>query len=137
MAMGLAYLGLGVGGALSQKFVALPLINAYGWQTALKIIGLMALLVVPICLFVLRDRPSDKGLHADGDSEPPPEYYAEPRPFAGLLRQKAFWLLAIGSFCSIGAIGSSSTFAARCLGDLKRDLDPPRRAPASGPGRIS
>lgn len=106
MAMGLAYLGLGVGGALSQKFVALPLINAYGWQTALKVIGLMVLVVIPICLFVLRDRPSDKGLHPDGASEPPPEYQAEPRPFAALFKHKAFWLLAIGSFCSIGAIGS-------------------------------
>ena len=39
LVMGLAYLGLGLGGAVSQKYIALPLINAYGWRTALLAIG--------------------------------------------------------------------------------------------------
>lgn len=106
LAMGLAYLGLGLGGAISQKFVALPLINAYGWRTALVTMGALCLLVIPVVLLVVRDRPSAKGLWPDGEAHAPADFHQAPRPFGELLRQPAFWLLAFGSFCSIGAIGS-------------------------------
>lgn len=105
-AMALAYLGLGIGGALSQKFVALPLINAFGWRTALQIMGALTLLVIPLLVWVVRDRPAEKGLFADGVAAPSPDFDLKPHGFAYLLRQRAFWLLAFGSFCSIGAIGS-------------------------------
>jgi MFS family permease len=105
-AMALAYLGLGIGGALSQKFVALPLINAFGWRTALEIMGALTLLVIPLLLWVVRDRPAEKGLLADGAGAPSPDFDVKPHDFSYLLRQRSFWLLAFGSFCSIGAIGS-------------------------------
>ena len=105
-AFGLAYLGLGLGGAISQKYVALPLIEAYGWRTALMTIGGMLLVLFPVLIFLVRDRPLDKGLHADGADEPPPETKVESLPFRDILRRKSFWLLALSSFCSIGAIGS-------------------------------
>ncbi|MEX2303677.1 MAG: MFS transporter [Bryobacterales bacterium] len=105
-AMALAYLGLGIGGAISQKFVALPLINAFGWRTALQIMGALTLLVIPILIWVVRDRPADKGLFADGDAVPATDFGAKPHDFHYLLRQRSFWFLAFGSFCSIGAIGS-------------------------------
>ena len=105
-AMALAYLGLGLGGALSQKFVALPLINAFGWRTALEIMGALTLLVIPLLIWVVRDRPADKGLFPDGAAELTPDFAAKPHEFGYLLRQRSFWLLAFGSFCSIGAIGS-------------------------------
>jgi MFS family permease len=104
--MGLAYLGLGLGGALSQKFVALPLINGFGWRTALMIIGALCLLVIPIARFAVQDRPSDKGLWPDGSAAAPQEFHNAPHSFGMLIRQRSFWLLAFGSFCSIGAIGS-------------------------------
>ena len=106
MAFGLAYLGLGLGGAISQKYVALPLIEAYGWRVALHCIGALPLVVLPILLFLVRDRPAEKGLQPDGNPEPPPEIHVKPHSFFHLFRQRAFWLLALGSFCSIGAIGS-------------------------------
>lgn len=105
-AMALAYLGLGVGGAISQKFVALPLIQAFGWRVALQIMGALTLLVIPVLLWVVRDRPADKGLRPDGAAETSADFAAKPHEFPYLLRQRAFWLLAFGSFCSIGAIGS-------------------------------
>ena len=105
-AMALAYLGLGIGGAISQKFVALPLINAFGWRTALQIMGALTLLVIPVLVWVVRDRPADRGLFADGAAGPATDFGAEPHKFSYLLRQRSFWFLAFGSFCSIGAIGS-------------------------------
>lgn len=106
LVMGLAYLGLGLGGAISQKYVALPLIERFGWRTALVLTGATVLLAVPLALILVRDRPSEKGFWPDGGREAPPDFHAEPQPFRLLLRQRAFWLLAFGSFCSIGAIGS-------------------------------
>ncbi|HWB97538.1 MAG TPA: MFS transporter, partial [Bryobacteraceae bacterium] len=71
--IGLAYLGLGIGGAISQKFVALPLIQRFGWREALVLIGLSMLLLAPVLLWVVRDRPESMGLFADGDARPAPE----------------------------------------------------------------
>ena len=105
-AMGIAYLGLGMGGAVSQKFIALPLIQRFGWHAALQITGFLTLVLIPFLLFVVRDRPSEKGLHPDGDAVEPPEARAVPFEFGHLLKHRAFWLLALGSFCSMGAIGS-------------------------------
>ena len=106
LVIGLAYLGLGVGGAISQKFVALPLIERFGWRLALVLVGLTMFLLAPILLWVVRDKPADKGLFADGDAAPSPESALPSHTFRELLRQPAFWLLVFGSFCSIGAIGS-------------------------------
>jgi len=106
LALGLSYLGLGLGGAISQKYVALPLIRAFGWRAALVLMGGSMLLLVPVLLFVVRDRPADKGLYADGADGPPPENSAPSQTFGQLLRCRAFWLLAAGSCMSVGAIGS-------------------------------
>ena len=106
LAIGIAYLGLGLGGAISQKYVALPLITAFGWRTALVAIGGSLLLLVPLLLFVVRDRASDKGLWPDGDPSPASELSLPPIAFGDLIRQRSFWLLAAGSCASIGAIGS-------------------------------
>ena len=105
-AMGLAYLGLGIGGAMSQKFVAGPLIDAYGWRVALQIMGALILLVVPVALFVLRDRPSDKGLAPEPASEVSREVTSETLTFGRLLKLWPFWLITVGSYLSIAAIGS-------------------------------
>ncbi len=106
LVIGLAYLGIGLGGAISQKYVALPLIHHFGWRTALMVMGALMLLVTPILLFVVRDKPAGKGLFADGDSEPAAEMSTPSLGRSDLLRRRSFWLLTFGSFCSIGAIGS-------------------------------
>ena len=105
-AFGIAYLGLGLGGAIAQKYVALPLIDAYGWRIAMQGVGSVLLLVVPVVFFIVRDRPAEKGLQPDGAAEPPPEAAVESLSFGDLFRQRSFWLLAMASFCSIGAIGA-------------------------------
>lgn len=105
-AIGIAYLGLGLGGAISQKYVALPLIERYGWRSALVCMGLLILAVVPLALFVVRDRASDRGLPPDGDTAAEPIAETAPLPFGDITRTRQFWLLALGSCASIGAIGS-------------------------------
>ena len=103
IAMALAYMGLGVGGAISQKYVSLPLIHRIGWRGALATIGLMLLALIPLILLVVRNRPADLGLHPQGEHQLQP---ATPLPRSAVLTTVSFWLLALGSFASIGSIGS-------------------------------
>jgi MFS family permease len=106
LAIGLSYLGIGLGGAISQKYVALPLIVAFGWRTALMLMGASMILLLPVLLLVVRDRPADKGLYPDGADGPAPDSAVPSLTFRQLLGRRGFWLLAIGSCMSIGAIGS-------------------------------
>jgi MFS family permease len=104
-AMGLAYVGVGIFGAIGTQLVKV-LTQDYGFRTALLVMGVMMFLAWPIAIFVLRDRPEEKGLYADGATTPPPHSNIESRSLAYLCSQPTFWLLLIGSICSIGAIGS-------------------------------
>lgn len=96
-AMGFAYVGIGVGGA-AVPLIAHALTQAYGWQRALQILGVLMLAVaLPPALFVkewpVGERPAV-----------PPTVSA---PLLPILRRPAFYLLLIGSMCSIGAVGGT------------------------------
>jgi MFS family permease len=104
-AMGIVYVGVGLVGSLGSSMVK-PLTEGTNFHTALIVWGALMFLAWPIAIFVIRDRAADKGLFSDGDSQPPAENEAESLSFGHLLRQYPFWLLLIGSFCSIGAIGA-------------------------------
>jgi MFS family permease len=70
-------------------------------------IGALMFLAWPIALFLMKDRPADVGQFPDGElTSSSDDIKQPPKSFGYLLRQPAFWLLVIGSACSIGAIGS-------------------------------
>ena len=97
-AMGFAYLGIGVGGAI-VPLLGHWLTQQFGWRTSLQLLGLLIIvLALPLAYFV-REGPSDAPVRAT--SEPPPS-------IAGVLRQPAFYLLLVGSMCSIGAVGGTN-----------------------------
>jgi len=104
-AMGVLYVGVGLLGSLGS-FLVKPLTESYGFQTALIVMGFMLFLAWPLTIFVLRDKPSDKGLFADGASAPPAEVKLQPCSYKTLLGNYSFWLLLIGSACSISSIGA-------------------------------
>jgi MFS family permease len=105
-AMAVVYLGVGVFGGISAKFIAKPLTDALGFQGALMVIGGLMVAAWPLALFAMKDRPSEIGQFPDGDPAPMENLSEPPKDFGYLLRQPAFWLLTLGSLCSIGAIGS-------------------------------
>ena len=105
-AMGLTYVGVGVIGSLGS-FLVKPLAEKYGFQTALLCVGVLVVVCAwPVAIFFLKDRPSDIGQHPDGVDVSAEEVRQPPRDFHFLISKPAFWLLLIGSMCSIGAIGS-------------------------------
>jgi sugar phosphate permease len=103
-AMGFAYLGIGLGGYL-VLILSPRLVNAFGWRGALQVLGILIVaLALPLAWFV-RDEP-------DGMAAPDRAADAAPRqPAVGMgtiVRNPAFYLLAIGSMCSIGAVGGTN-----------------------------
>jgi MFS family permease len=104
-AMGIVYVGVGLMGSLGS-FLVKPLTENFGFHTALIILAGIVLLAWPIVLAVLKDRPSDIGQFPDGDTVAPAEAAVQSATFKQLLSSWPFWLLLIGSFCSIGSIGA-------------------------------
>jgi MFS family permease len=104
-AMAVVYVGVGLMGSLGS-FLVKPLTEKFGYHTALVILGLMLFLAWPLVLFVLKDRPEEIGQHPDGDREPSAEAAVASRTFPELAASPSFWLLLLGSLCSIGSIGA-------------------------------
>ena len=99
-AMGFAYLGIGVGGAL-VPLLAVRLVQAFGWQGALRVLGvLIVLLALPLALLV-KEAPPEASSGAPRVATPPP-------PLRDVFRRPAFYLLMFGSMCSIAAVGGAN-----------------------------
>src|ERR1700761_6541226 len=80
-AMGIAYLGLGLGGVVAP-WAANLLIHAYGWRRAFECAGSLTLLVLlPIGYWVTRSSPAEMGLLPDGRRSASPIQAAAMAPF--------------------------------------------------------
>jgi MFS family permease len=99
-AMGFAYVGIGLGGAI-VPLLAAWLIGWIGWRGALGTLGVLMILVALPPAFLVKEPPADPASGAPG-SKPALE------PIGWVFRTPAFYLLAIGSFCSIGALGATN-----------------------------
>ncbi len=105
IAMGVVYVGVGLLAATGNRLVA-PLTAKYGFQAVLLFIGACMLLAWPVAIFIMRDKPGDIGQCADGDSSSNADTKRQAATFRELLHSRPFWLLLIGSLCSIGSIGA-------------------------------
>jgi sugar phosphate permease len=107
-AMGIAYLGIGVGGAL-VPLLAHGLTEALGWRTALRVIGVLMIAVAfPLAFLVREPEAGGKGEARTPRSAPPEAAAAVSDSIRDVLRRPAFYLLALGSMASIGAVGGTS-----------------------------
>jgi len=105
LAMGITYVGVGFVGS-AGSFIVKGVTSASGFRTCLIIVGFIVLLVWPITILFLKNRPQDIGQNPDGAAVAAAETKANPLPFSALTGTVAFWLLVVGSACSIGSIGS-------------------------------
>ncbi|HTF20872.1 MAG TPA: MFS transporter [Chryseolinea sp.] len=98
-AMGVAYLGVGIGGMVVPQ-IARWLNLEFGWHQALIILGvIMVSIAFPVAWFV-KESPDDgnQSLKVDHASA----------PIGHVLKSWPFYLLVIGSMCSIGAVSGTS-----------------------------
>lgn len=96
-AMGIAYLGIGVGGAL-VPLLAYALTQAYGWRGSLRILGiLMILIALPVAYFV-----REPATASDAGSSTAPRASLDT-----ILSRMPFYFLMLGSMASIGAVGGT------------------------------
>lgn len=96
-AMGFAYLGIGLGGAITVKLAAW-LTGQFGWQTSLLWLGLLMIVVSLPLTLAINDRSDEFRQQATQPA----------MPIGDILRSGPFYLLAIGSLCSIGAVGATN-----------------------------
>jgi len=107
-AMGIAYLGIGTGGAL------VPLISAgleknMGWHYAMCGVGILVIIIAFPMSFFLKD-PTLESV-----KETNKETYV---PVREILKSPNFYLLALGSMCSIAAVGGTNQHLKLYLRDL-------------------
>ena len=99
-AMGFAYLGIGIGGYLVLR-LSPQLVSAFGWRGALQVLGIVIIAIaLPLAWFV-RDEPDPEAAARRAGPHPV-------APLEGVFRSPAFYLLALGSMCSIGAVGGTN-----------------------------
>ena len=101
-AMGIAYLGIGIGGAV-VPLLAHALTGAVGWRAALEVLGLLMIVIALPFAFFVREPDAEREA-AGGPAEP----VAAADSILEVLRRPSFYLLAIGSMASIGAVGGTS-----------------------------
>jgi MFS family permease len=93
-AMGVAYLGIGIGGAL-VPWLAHALTDALGWRDALRVLGLLMIALAFPAVFLVHEPPAAAAARATSS------------PLAPVFRRPAFYLLVVASMCSIGAVGGT------------------------------
>jgi sugar phosphate permease len=98
-AFGLTVAGYAIGGLVLPPLFAF-LIDAFGWRNALRLFAAFVVLVmIPLIAWRLSDRPSDVGLHPDGDMQPSramTNAAVEPAQTTGaLLRDMNFWVITL------------------------------------------
>jgi MFS family permease len=95
-AMGFAYLGIGIGGA-TVPWISHALVQHFGWQAALRMLGLTIVLVSFPLAFFLQEPPRARTNSGS---------VASASPMAAF-KQVSFYLLTLGSMCSIAAVSGT------------------------------
>jgi sugar phosphate permease len=98
-AMGIAYIGIGIGGML-VPLIANGLIQSFGWQNALMILGFGMIAIALPMIWFIKDNPKSR-IQDSGVKK-------EKIPFRTILKQRNVYLLIIGSMLSIAAVSGTS-----------------------------
>jgi MFS family permease len=107
-AMGIAYLGIGTGGAL-VPLISTALEKNLGWHLALTSIGVIVILLSFPMSFFIKEAPVQNEVRKINESD---------FPIRSVLKNRNFYLLGIGSMCSIGAVGGVNQHLKLYLRDM-------------------
>ena len=106
-AMGIAYLGVGTGGAIAP-LVAAGLEKEFGWHLALSGLGILIVLIALPMAWFIREPPLKAEVKGQKDNMV---------PIRGILTNPYFYLLSLGSMCCMGAVGGISQHLKYYLND--------------------
>ncbi len=98
-AMGFAYLGIGVGGMLVPQ-IARWLNIEFGWHQALMILGIMTVVISLPMAWMVKENPEIVSKE--------PVSAQQKIPLKQIVKGWPFYLLLIGSMCSIGAVSGTN-----------------------------
>ena len=96
-AMGIAYLGIGVGGTFVPQ-LATKLESGFGWNMALACLGIIVIVSSMPLVFFIKE-PKKNEAKAEKKAEPASV------PIKSILTNPNFYLLGLGSMCAIGVVG--------------------------------
>ncbi len=96
-AMGIAYIGIGVGGAV-VPWISHFLVQRFGWQAALRLLGLLIIAIALPLAFFVKEPPSLRRQMASKKSA---------ASFGSACKSVPFYLLTLGSMCSIAAVSGT------------------------------
>lgn len=108
-AMGFAYLGIGLGGAI-VPLLSVWLVRMFGWRGALMVLGALIIVVaLPMALFIKESPDDARAARAAGAASTPVIAASANGVRVGdVFRAPAFYLLLVGSMCSIAAVGGTN-----------------------------
>ena len=107
-AMGIAYLGIGTGGALAP-LIAAAMERNYGWHNSLAALGVIAVILSFPMVYLLRGSSSKGSRNIKSETAV---------PVKNILTDRNFYLLGIGSMCAIGVVGGINQHLKLYLRDL-------------------
>ena len=107
-AMGIAYLGIGTGGAL-VPLIAAELEKNWGWHNSLASIGVLVVILAFPMVYFIKGTSSKVVVTEKSESAV---------PIKKILTNSNFYLLALGSMCSIGAVGGTGQHLKLYLRDI-------------------
>lgn len=140
IALGVMAAGMGAGGLVMAPAVA-HLLQGFGWRaTYFTMAVIIWAVTIPLALAIVRTRPSDRGLHPDGDPQTSDGHGHVPGRGADLegltLRQAskyaAVWLLGLSFFVS----GFSNTGALHAPVPFLEDIGFPTATAAAALGTL-
>jgi len=96
-AMGIAYLGIGLGGAVSP-WISHLLVERFGWQMALKLLGVLVVVIALPMAVLVKDLPEQQLVSPPSGSQPGIQM---------AFRRAALYGLLAASMCSIAAVSGT------------------------------
>ena len=101
-ALTIAMLGTSAGQIIFPKYIAGPIIQGDGWQTAFQVFAACFVIAIPIIWFLVVNHPEDRGLKPYGSDSVAPTVAASdslnaPKMTTGeILRRGDFWSIGVG-----------------------------------------
>jgi MFS family permease len=101
-AMGIAYLGIGLGGA-AVPWISHALVQAWGWQAALRALGFLIVAIALPAAFLTKNPPPLKNTSQSNEIHAPPRR----SELRGAFLTIPFFLLTLGSMFSIATVSGA------------------------------